>query len=182
VFGRRRKLPPDPLAHIDLATAPARYAPVMTDVVAARRRYLDLVGGLSPGPVRDRLSLLGAQVDAGVVTIWETVQRAVEMERVLATLDPDRVTREYKQAKRSDARPELVAALEQRFSSVQRLLNSLEELDSRLGLLEARLGGLVARAAEVALAAGQGIDDLDRELADLVSELGSVRDGLHEVS
>lgn len=137
---------------------------------------------MRPGPVQDRLSGLLPRLDAGVSAIWDTVQRAAEVERILRTLDPDRVTHEYKQAKRSDVGDDVLAARQERFASVQRLLNALDDVDERLRLLEARLGGLVARAAEVALASGRGVDELDSELATVVVDLGALRDGLQEMS
>jgi hypothetical protein len=171
----------DPLAHVDPAAAPRRFARPVADAVEARRRFRELVDGLRPGPVRDRLTAAGSQVDAGVLAVWDTVQRAGELERILATLDPGRVTDQYKRAKRSDAAPDVMAAHEARFSSVQRLLNTLDVTESQLSLLDVRLGAAVARAAEVALAAGAGADELDDDLARLVDDLGALRAGLDEV-
>jgi hypothetical protein len=182
VFRRNRpRRSDDPLAHVDPAAAPRRFAGAVADALAARRRFRELVDGLRPGPVRDRLADAGAQVDAGVQAVWDTVQRAGELERVLATLDPERVTDRYKQAKRSDVAPEVLAAHEARFASVQRLLNALDDTATQLDLLDVRLGGAVARAAEVALAAGAGADELDADLARLVDDLDALRAGLAEV-
>jgi hypothetical protein len=155
---------------------------VVADSLAARQRYRELVDGLRPGAVRDRLAGLAGQVDAGVLAVWDTVQRAAEVDHILLTLDPERVTQEYKEAKRTGGDPALLAAREARFGSVQRLLNALDDTDERLRLLDARLGGAVARAAEVALAAGAGADELDAELAAVVSDLGALRAGLDELS
>jgi hypothetical protein len=181
MFRRRRPAEADPLAEVDPANAPRRFARSVADALAARRRYRELVAGLRAGPVRDRLAALGGQLDAGVAAVWDTVQRASEMERVLATLDPDRVTAEFKQARRSGAPPEVVAAHEARFGSVQRLLNALDDTEQRLRLIDVRMGGAVARAAEVALASGAGADELDAELAAVVDDLGALRAGLDEV-
>jgi hypothetical protein len=178
---RRRRSEADPLAHVDPVVAPRRFAASVADALAARRRYGELLDGLRPGPVRDRLAGLAPRLDAGVAAVWETVQRAGEMERILATLDPERVTEEFKQAKRSGAAPDVVAAHEVRFGSVQRLLNALDDTDDRLRLLDVRLGGAVARAAEVALASGAGADELDAELVAVVDDLGALRAGLDEV-
>ncbi len=179
MFRRRRPSPPpDPLAAVDPAAAPRRFARPIADAVEARRRFRELIDGLRPGPVHDRLNAAGLQLDAGILSMWDTVQRAGELERILATLDPDRVTDEYKRARRSDVAPDVLAAHEARFSSVQRLLNALDGTDERLALLDVRMGALVARAAEVALAAGAGADELDGELASLVEELGALRSGL----
>jgi hypothetical protein len=182
VFGRKRsREAQDPLADVDPGAAPRRFAGAVADAVEARRRFRELVDGLRPGPVRDRLTDAGTQVDAGVLALWDTVQRAGELERILATLDPERVTDEYKRAKRSGADPEALAAHEARFASVQRLLNALDDTESQLALLDVRLGGAVAQAAEVALAAGTGADELDGELTRLVDDLAALRAGLDAV-
>ena len=87
------------------------------------------------GPSRDRLALQ-TQVDSAVLAAWDTARRAGDIERTLATLDPDRVTAEYKQARRTSGDDELEAALAQRFAPVQRLLNTLDDTDERLRLLD----------------------------------------------
>jgi hypothetical protein len=179
---RRRRRPDDPLAHIDPAAVPRRFAGVVADSLEARRRYHELVAGLRPGPVRDRLAATGERVDAGVTAVWSTAQRAGELERLLASLDPDRVTDEYKRAKRSSDDPELESALAQRFGSVQRLLNALDDTEERLRLLDARLSAAVARVAEVALVGGTGADEVGAELETVVSELTSLRQALDTLS
>jgi hypothetical protein len=124
---------------------------------------------------------MGGHLDAGARAVWDTVQRAAEIERIVATLGPDEVTADYKRARRSGTDPEVLAAYEARFTSVQRLLNTLDDTDERLDVLEARLGGIVARAAEVALAAGAGADALDAELSGVVGELDALRRALDEL-
>ncbi|HEY8547908.1 MAG TPA: hypothetical protein VIL36_22775 [Acidimicrobiales bacterium] len=181
VFRRRRREEPDPLAHIVPAAAPPRFARAVDEALAARRRFRELVDGLRPGPVRDRLTAMAPRVDAGVQAVWDAALRAGEMERVLATLDPERVTAEYKQARRSGAEPSVLAAHEARFQSVHRMLNAVEDIEERLRGLDVRLDAAVARAAEVALGAGTGADELDAELGDMVEELGALRSALDEV-
>ena len=166
--------PPDPLGHVDPAGAPRRFAGAVAAALDARDRYAAVVAGTRPGPVRDQLVAVGARLDAGVDAVWDTAVRAGEVERTLAALGPERVTDEYKQAKRSGADPELTEVLAQRFTSVQRLLNSLDDTEERLRLLDARLGAAVARAAEVALSAGPGDAaavgaELDGVLGDLTA-------------
>lgn len=176
---RKPKAPADPLGQVDPATLPPRWSAVVGDALGARRRWHDLVAGIRPGPVRDRLTELSDRVDAGVLAVWDTVVRAVEAGRIAEALDADRVTQEYKQAKRDpSADPALVEALSARFASVQRVLNTIDDTEARLRLVEARLGAAVARAAEVALAAGNGTDALGAELDAVVTELGSLRDSL----
>lgn len=177
---RRRRAPEDPLAHIDPALVSARFATPVADALEARRRYAEVVAGAAPGPVRDRLAEAGARLDAGVASLWDVAQRATQVERTLATLDPDRATDDYKRAKRDGADPQLEQVLAQRFASVQRLLNTLDDTDDRLRLLDARLGAAVASAAEVAL--GITAPDLvGTELDGVVTELDSLRTALVEL-
>lgn len=179
MFRRRSKSPPDPLAHVDAATVAPRWQPAVREAVEARVRWRAVVDGLREGPVRDRLTQLGERVDEGVLAVWETVVRATEMERIAAGLDVERVTDDYKRAKRDPSTdPALMDALSARFASVQRVLNALDDTDERLRLLDARLGAAVARAAEVALSAGAGGDDLGAELDAVVGELGALRESL----
>ena len=179
---RRRRRSEDPLAHVDPAAVPRRFAGPVADAVESRRRYHELVAGLRPGAVRDRLAATGERVDAGVAAVWSTAQRAGELERLLASLEPERVTDEYKRAKRSADDPALEAALAQRFGSVQRLLNALDDTEERLRLLDARLSAAVARVAEVALVGGTGADEVGAELDTVVEELAALRTALDELA
>lgn len=177
---RRRRAPADPLAHVDPDLVSARFADAVADALAARRRYAEVVSGAAPGPVRDRLVEAGVRLDAGVAGVWEVAQRATQVERTLAALDPERVTDEYKRAKRDGADPELERVLAQRFGSVQRLLNALDDTDDRVRLLDARLGAAVAGAAEVALGIA-GPDRVGAELDGVVTELDALRSALVEL-
>ena len=178
VFRRRSSTPPDPLAGIDPAAVPPAYRPPVADALRARAQFGSLVGGLRDGPLQDRLRELGARVDAGVLAVWRTASQAAEIDRVAAALDPERVTAELKQARRIGAGDDVVAALQDRFASTQRLLNSRDELRDRLPVLEARLGTAVARAAELALtspaSAATDIAALEADLDAVVVELGAL--------
>jgi hypothetical protein len=180
---RRRKVPDDPFARVDPRAASPRFASAVAEALESGRRYRELLDGLRAGPVRDRLERTRERFDAGVLAVWDTAMRATDIERTLATLDPERVTAEYKRAKRSGDEPDVEAALGQRFLSVQRLLNTLDDTDDRLRLLDARLGAAVAQAAEVALdvAGGSAADALDAELAGVVDDLAALRSALDEL-
>lgn len=156
----RRKKPPaerDQLAGIDPALVPPRWAAAVAEALDARRRWADLVAGIRPGPVRERLAVLGARIDEGVMALWESVLRAVEVQRIAEGLDVQRVTEDYKRAKRDPgADPALVEALATRFAAVQRLLNAVDDTDHRVRLLDA--------------------------VSAPVSELGALRDSLAELA
>jgi hypothetical protein len=166
------------LAEVDPSHVPPPYRAPVADALRARAQFAELLGTMRDGPLRARMGELGARIDAGVLAVWRTVSQAMQVDRVVGMLDPERVTAELKQARRAGANDEVVAALQERFTSTQRLLNSRDELRERLPVLEARLGTAVARAAELALtspaAASTEIDDLAAELDRLVVELDSL--------
>lgn len=188
---RRRRPPPAPgapgtgdrLADVDASAVSPRFSAAVVASLDARRRYAEVLAGVREGPVRERLDDVGARLEAGVVSVWDIARRATQVERTLAALDPDRVTDEYKRAKRAGDDPELEAVLAQRFGSVQRLLNTLDDTDQRLRLLDARLGAAVAGAAEVALGASDaaGADRLGADLDGVVADLGALRAALDEL-
>jgi len=183
MFGRkRREVTADPLAHVDPAAVPRRYAGHVAAALDARRRWQQVAGSMRAGAVQERLVAYGAQVDAGVLAVWDTVQRLVEIERVVATLDIDRVTDELKRVRRDPAAdPAMVEALNARFVSVQRMMNAVDDADARLRLLDARLGAAVARAAELALVPGVASGAGD-DLGAVVVELGALRAALDELA
>ena len=167
---RRARRQPEPVD--DLATVAAAYRSTVADARRAKEQFESLVAGVPAGPLRDRLGELRSRIDAGVEAVWDAARRATELERVLASLDPERITAELKQARRSGADEHLVAALTARFESVQKLLNALDEGRSRLPVLEARLATAVARTAELALTTSAGgIDAVQADLDSLVVEL-----------
>jgi hypothetical protein len=178
---RRRRPPEDPLAAVTPAGVSPRFAGAVAAALDVRAGYTDLLSGMRPGPSRDRLATLQSRVDAGVLAVWDTARRAGDIERTLATLGPDRVTAEYKQARRTAGDDNLEAALAQRFASVQRLLNTLDDTDERLRLLDARLGAAVASAAEVAVGTAPP-DAVGEELESVVSDLEALRAALHDLA
>lgn len=179
---RRRSAPRDPLAAVDPAAVSPRFAPAVAASLDARARFAQVVAGLHDGPARDALTAVGARLDEGVLAVWQTARRATEVERTVTALDPDRVTDDYKRARRSGGDPELEAVLAQRFASVQRLLNALDDTEERLRLLEARLGAAVAGAAEVALGATAGVEALGAQMDGVVVELDTMRRALDELA
>lgn len=174
--------PADPIGSIDFGLVPWRLQPAVQQAISAHRNWAEVTGSLSAGPLRERLSLLGEQVQAGVLELYATAVRVGEVERVLASLDPPGATEAYKAARRQaldgHPPPEL-EALEARFGSVQRMMNLVTDADEQLRVIDARLLAAVARGAELAITADPGaLAGLGADLDAVVRELGSVRESL----
>ena len=144
--------------------------------------------------MRDRVDDLSRRVDAGVLAVWDMVERGAVAERVLGTIDPRAAAARLKDARRQLAEASergaeagdlagQVEALSARHGAAQRVWNEVEDLEDRLRPLNARLGAVVAHAAE--LAAGSVFTDhLDRAVADLdaaVDSLAATRAALVEL-
>lgn len=164
---------------------PPRWRRPVEVALEHRRRYTELRDLVAAGPLRDRIGSLGDRVDAGVLAVWDLVQRGIVAERVLATIEPDAAMDRVKQARRrlADARRlgHDTAALERevellagRHASAQRVWNEVEDLGGRLDALDARLGAVVAHAAELAAGSAVGATALDVALADLDSAIDSL--------
>jgi hypothetical protein len=186
VFRRARRQQPTPSpadAPADVTVFALAYRPSVSDARRVREQFAGLVGSVSAGPLQERLRELGARVDAGVVAVEETARRATELERIVDSLEPERVTADLKQARRSGADAQVVDALAARFASVQRLLDNLDSLRSRLPVLEARLGTAVARAAEIAFTtSSSGLQDVELDVQTLVVELEALAAATDELA
>jgi hypothetical protein len=87
VLRRRRRPADDPLAHVDPRLVAPRLAPAVTEALATRARFGEVVAGVAEGPVQDRLAEAGARIDAAVLAVWEVGRRAGEIEGTATALD-----------------------------------------------------------------------------------------------
>lgn len=189
---RRKKVPtevPQPLPDLDAAVdwnaVPPRLRGHVDDALESFDRWRRLVGRTAVGPLRDRLDGWTFRLDDVVQQIVATATQVGEIEAVLRTLDPQRVTDELKAAKRAAAGgppPAELGALEARFASVQRMMNAVADAEERLRVLDVRLGAVVAQGAEVAmLGTDAGGDRMDADLDALAVELDALRGALGDL-
>lgn len=189
---RRKKVPtevPQPLPDLDAAVdwnaVPSRLRGHVDDALESFDRWRRLVGRTATGPLRDRLDGWTFRLHDVVQQIVATATQVGEIEAVLRTLDPQRVTDELKAAKRAAAggpAPAELGALEARFASVQRMMNAVADAEDRLRVLDVRLGAVVAQGAEVAmLGTDAGGDRMDADLDALTVELDALRGALGDL-
>jgi hypothetical protein len=184
---------PDPLASWAAGLAPQWRTPVLA-AVAARDRFAAVIEQVAPGPTRDRLSELRPTIDAAVQRVADAVYRAITAEGLASGLDPDLATQELKAARRdleavqrgggdTTAAEARVQAMSERHRAVHRALNLAEDGASQIDEWTVRLDTAVAHATAIALRAAQpgGLDELDRELHDVVEGLGALDQALEEL-
>lgn len=170
-------------AVVDVDAVPPSLRGPLTDALEARRQFDVIVQQTPPGSLRDRLSGLAPQIDAGVLAVWHVVQRMMRLEALIATLDPDRARDQLKTARRDPAvDAEHLEALAHRFGYVQQLLNSHEEARRQLPVIEARMASAVAAAAVFTLTAPTlEIEHLRHQLDEVVIELDALAQAAAEL-
>jgi hypothetical protein len=150
--------------------------------VGAYRRWQGVTASLAPGPLAERVAVLGGQVQAGVLEVYALAVRVGEVEQVLQTLDPDEATAAYKAARRRAADghpPPEIDALESRFASVQRLANLVADAEEQLRVIDARLLAAVATGAELAITADpRGLATMSADLEGVLTQLTAAREAL----
>lgn len=190
----RRPRPVDPLASVQPATLPRRWAAPIDDVLAARGRFVRLVETTAAGPLRDQLDALAVEVDRAVLAAWDSARRGAELEHTLGGLDVAAAAARLKEARRdlsrshergdSDAviaeRHRAVEVAAERFATLNRLANELDDLDERLGSIAEDLDATVAIAAELTLGTTAGVDPATT-LGAVAARLSALRAALGEV-
>ena len=180
----RRRKAKDPIATIDATLVDEPWRSSVVAALQARAQFADVARSVAKGPLRDRIDEIGARVDAGVLASWDTAQRGSQGAKLLASLDPDAITAQLKDAKRRnpDGGPE-VDALTAQFDAVNKLWDGVDSAGEQLRLLDLRLGAAVARVAALAIAARtpDDLDAADAELTAVVDELGALSSALDDV-
>ncbi len=184
---------PDELRTWADGLTPRWRTPVLS-AIASRDRFAAMVTQLAPGPTRDRLEGLRPTIDAAVQRIADTVYRSISAEHLAAGLDADQATQELKSARRdlesieraggdTTGAAARVAALSERHRAVHRALNLVEDGATGIDEWTVRLDTAVAHATAIALRATQpgGVDELDRELHEVVQGLAALDGALEEL-
>jgi hypothetical protein len=155
-----------------------------TNAQRAKERFDQVVAGISPGPLRERLKGLSARLDDGIAESWRIARRGDEIVRAIGQIDTATAGAELATLRqsgddRTTAGAETAKALEAQLASAERLSQLAEASRDRLRLLDARFDELVARTVEVSVGAGDSAM-LGHDVDDLVTELESLRVAMEE--
>ena len=179
-FGLPRRPPRDP--RIELASLSEPWRHFVREALDAQRRYRRALSSATAGPLRDRLTEIGARIDQGVHECYRVARRGAALEGGLSSLDADAARAQLTAlvetlphgARRELARAQsagkqladaaeqagvdanhvqTIEALEAQVASADRLAAVAQDARDRLSLLDARLDEAVARAVELSLRA-----------------------------
>lgn len=144
--------------------------------LAAQRRYREIVRSVAKGPLHDRLTSIGGQVDHAVQECFAIARRGDELDDALRRLDVGSLDRQLQRATDDVTRTSLSAQL----AAAGRVRAAREDSDSRLRIQVTRMGELTALAAEVSVGT-DNTEMLGTGVGDVVSELEGLRLALQEL-
>ena len=144
---------------------------------STQRRYTEIVGAMSAGPLKSNMESITRQVQRGVEECWLIAKRGDELDAALTRLDGPSLQRRLDIATDESTRVSLQVQLE----SAQRIRATRDDTDQRLRLLSTRLGELVAQAAEVSVGADT-TGDLGSAVDDVVTQLESLRLAVEDIN
>lgn len=177
-----------PTERIDPFALPEPWRHFVVEALKAQVRYQQTVAGAEPGPVRERLVVIGSRIDVGVQEAWRIARRGSQLVDARAAIDADAARRELAALEGStvagSAAERTAEALGSQIDTAQRLDATIAEVRSQLQLLDARLDESVARATELSVRIG-AVDELapvGADVDDLVREMEALRVALEEAT
>jgi hypothetical protein len=174
---------------IDEFTLSATWRKFVHQAQGAQRRFDQAVGKAKPGPLRDRLTEIGARIDAGVHECWRVAQQGHLLEGGLKTLSIESTQQELidlERDMRTNQDPRLEQARESlraQLHSAQRMIDAVQDARTQLRLLDARLDEAVTRAVELSLRTSGDADvaGLGSDVDSLVNDMEALRAALEDV-
>lgn len=161
------------------------------DAQQAQARFDRTVRQSQPGPIKDRLEMIGRRIADGVTECWQIARQGDVLQGALKALDRDEIESglanvaaeladpsEARRASLTRTRDALVAQRQ----SYERLESVWQDTRNRLEVLNAQLDEAVARAVELSVHTGDidALKPLTDDVETLVDELESLRLGLEE--
>ena len=163
----------------------------VSDALDARRRFDGAVGGMAPGPLRDRLTEIAGRLDDAVTEIWRIAQQGHSLTQARSRVDLDGARAELAaidaQAGETWAQgsrlQQTADALRAQVASGERMEAVITDANDRLRLLDARLDETVTRAIELSTGSGtaHGAGALGGDVDGIVTEMEALRLALDEV-
>jgi hypothetical protein len=137
---------------------PWRHA--VQEALSAQARFRQATAGVAAGPLQDRLTTIGAQLERGVAEAGRVARRGQTLEDVRRQIDTGSILSELQRVEAvaqvsptedDSSLTRTAEALRAQLASAERIDGVLNETRDRLGLLDARLDEAVARSLELSV-------------------------------
>jgi hypothetical protein len=129
------------------------------EALAAQARFRAATAGVAAGPLQDRLTTIGAQLERGVAEAGRVARRGQTLEDVRRQIDTGSILSELQRVEavaqvsptEDNSLNRTAEALRAQLATAERIDGVLNETRDRLGLLDARLDEAVARSLELSV-------------------------------
>jgi hypothetical protein len=182
---RRRLQRPRP-ERIDPFTVGEPWRQYVQQALSAQHRFERAVHATTPGPLRDRLSLVGQRLTDAISEVWRIASSADTIEDGLSTIDTRGARHKLELLEASDDldphNPATASALQAQLDTAARMQRVTTDAQNRLRVLDARLDELVARTVELSLGGSTAaVGGLGDDVEVLVQEMEALRQAVDEV-
>jgi len=118
------------------------------EALAAQARFRQATAGVAAGPLQDRLTTIGAQLERGVAEAGRVARRGQTLEDVRRQIDTRSILSELQ---RVEAVAQVSPTEDNSLNRTAEALRAQLATRDRLGLLDARLDEAVARSLELSV-------------------------------
>ena len=160
------------------------------EALQAKDRFRQAIDGVAPGPLRDRLTAIGQQLDRGVEEAGSVARRGQRLEDVRRQIDSQSVQSELQRIEavagvspgEDPSLTRTAEALRAQLATAERIDRVLGDTRNRLTLLDARLDEAVARTLELSVDADdpKELGGVNTTVESVLEEMEALRLALDE--
>jgi hypothetical protein len=166
------------------ADLPAPWRNFVDDARAAAESFGEAIRSTRAGPLRDRLTEIGANLQHGVDVCHTIAARGAAISRARGRIDVPRIRRELDSLPYDgrDSTKQTIAALQAQLDTAARMDDVIRDTRDRLRLQNARMDESVARAIELSVKAEDvtELEGLGDNVGSLVTQLDAMRQALDD--
>jgi len=166
------------------ADLPEPWRAFVDDARNADGSFAEAIRSTKPGPLRDRLTEIGANLQHGVDVCHTIAQRGAAISRARHHIEVAQIKQELESIPRDgrDANVQTIEALQAQLDAATRMDDVIRDTRDRLRLLNARMDESVARAMELSVKAEDvtELDGLGDNVGNLVTQLDAMRQALDD--
>lgn len=159
------------------------------DALEAKVRFDQAAEMFPPGPLRDAVLGVGAQIESAVEQCWQVARQGDLVTRARARIDDNAIARDLARVQKevvgdtpNEVQDETLDALRAQAASAGRLDALLSETTDRLTMLNARLDQSVTQAIELSVGSQVGdAESIRSDVGSIVRDLEALRSAMAEV-
>ena len=166
------------------ADLPEPWRGFVDDARSANESFADAIRSTRPGPLRDRLTEIGTNLQHGVDVCFSIAGRGAAISKARRRIDVPRIQRELDGLPHDgrESTKQTIAALQAQLDTASRMDEVIRDTRDRLRLQNARMDESVARAIELSVKAEDvtELEGLGDNVGSLVMQLDAMRQALDD--